>query len=111
MSIISVYNKVKEANKLYKLTIDGKIVGIRACIYDYETNKYTYYDFELSFIRNKEIQQFINSKRSLFQSLPLREYNGMMMSEQEISQGVVVQEFKDSSIAEQVLRRFLEIYK
>lgn len=111
MSILAVYNKVKEANKLYKLTIDGKVAGIRACIYDYESNKYTYYDFELSFIRSKEIQQFINSKRSLFQALPLREYNGMMMSEQEISKGVVVQEFKDSTVAEQVLQRFMEIYK
>lgn len=111
MSILAVYDKIKGENKLYKLTIDNKIQGIRAQIYDWETGKKEYYDFSLSFIRNKEIQQFINSKRSLFQSVELIPYNGMYLSKAEIEHGVVIKEFTDSDVAEKVLSRFIEIYK
>lgn len=111
MSIIAVYNDIKNNNKLYKLTINGKVAGIRACVYNWQDKSYEYFDFDISFIRNKEIQKFINQKRSSFQSLELIPYNGLYMSKQEINQGIVVKEFKDAEMAEKVLYRFIEVYK
>lgn len=109
MSILKEYEKINQS-KLYKLTLNGKTLGIRACIYSIQESVFEYYDFSISTIKNKDLQVFLNSKKSKFESLDLTEVNGVYLTQDEIVNKTVIKEFKDDYSTEKVLSSFMEIY-
>ena len=52
MTLTEKLNYVKQS-ELYKLAYNGKVLGLRVKIFNSETEKFNYYDFELDLIKSK----------------------------------------------------------
>ena len=110
MSFLAKYNKFIQGNKLYKLMYDNKVVGFRACTCDASTYQAAYYDFDISVVKDKSIQRFINENLNKIEAVPLKEHDGLLMSDIEISNGVVINELKDASSASRILSFVISVY-
>lgn len=122
MSIKKYYASVCKSC-LYTLTLDGKIVGMRAKVFDKGTNEFNYYDFSTSLIKDKEVQNFLRENKAKFTALPLVENvstvdNGdgtktvttVMVTEEEIKNQLQVKEFKTAEEAKSILKEIINIY-
>ena len=123
MSIKKYYASVCKSC-LYTLTLDGKIVGMRAKVFDKGTNDFSYNDFSTSLIKDKEVQNFLRENKAKFTALHLVENvstvdNGdgtktvttVMVTEEEIKSQLQVKEFKTAEEAESILKEIINIYK
>ena len=111
MNVKSILSKIKES-EIYKLVLDGDVIGLRVKVYNVELGNFDYYDFTLRTVENnKAIRDFINSNQNSFSSIKLIEYNDVYSSEDEINGTIVVKEFKDEANVVNVLRPMVDIYR
>lgn len=112
MTLAEKIAKVKES-ELSKLEFEGQVLGLRVKFFDVNTEQFLYYDFELDVVRgNKNVVKFVNSLKLVMQSIQLhRDGKGLLLSDDEIKGGVVVQEFKDEADAVQVLEKLRHVYE
>lgn len=123
MSIKALYALIT-SSALYKLKYNNKIVGMRAKVYDRETNGYLYYDFATSLITDSNLQKFLKDNQSKFESLPLIETHKEMLNadgtrsemmvlltQDELDNNQQILEFKSEKDAETVIQSLVEIYK
>lgn len=96
-------------SELYKLSFEGKVLGLRVKIYNSEIEKFNYYDFELELIKSKELVDFVKGLQCM-KSITLKRQNGMLLSGAELNNNIVIQEFEDSGVAESVLYKLKMIY-
>ena len=108
MTLAEKLNLIKQS-ELYKLAYNGKVLGLRVKIFNSETEKFNYYDFELDLIRSKELVDFVKGLHGM-KSIALKKQNDLLLSGAEINNNVVIQEFKDSGVAEDVLFKLKLIY-
>lgn len=108
MTLAEKLNLIKQS-ELYKLAYNGKVLGLRAKIFNSETEKFNYYDFELDLIKSKELVDFVKGLHGM-KSIALKKQNDLLLSGAEINNNVVIQEFKDSGVAEDVLFKLKLIY-
>ena len=108
MTLAEKLNLIKQS-ELYKLSYNGKVLGLRAKIFNSETEKFNYYDFELDLIKSKELVDFVKGLHGM-KSIALKKQNDLLLSGAEINNNVVIQEFKDSWVAEDVLFKLKLIY-
>lgn len=108
MTLAEKLNLIKQS-ELYKLAYNGKVLGLRVKIFNSETEKFNYYDFELDLIKSKELVDFVKGLHSM-KSIALKKQNDLLLSGAEINNNVVIQEFKDSGVAEDVLFKLKLIY-
>lgn len=105
MSVLTLLNNVKESN-IYKLTYDNKPVGLRIKYFNTITAKFDYYDFELDTIgSSQELRDYINSIQKDLLCIPLKEMNGLLISEEEIKNNIVISEFKDTNQAKDIIQK------
>lgn len=108
MTLVEKLNLVKQS-ELYKLAYNGKVLGLRVKIFNSETEKFNYYDFELDLIKSKELVDFVKGLHGM-KSIALKKQNDLLLSGAEINNHVVIQEFKDTGVAEDVLSKLKLIY-
>lgn len=108
MTLVEKLNLIKQS-ELYKLSYNGKVLGLRVKIFNSETEKFNYYDFELDLIKSKELVDFVKGLHGM-KSIALKKQNDLLLSGAEINNNVVIQEFKDSGVAEDVLSKLKLIY-
>lgn len=108
MTLAEKLNMIKQS-ELYKLSYNGKVLGLRVKIFNSETEKFNYYDFELDLIKSKELVDFVKGLHGM-KSIALKKQNDLLLSGAEINNNVVIQEFKDSGVAEDVLFKLKLIY-
>lgn len=108
MTLAEKLNLIKQS-ELYKLSYNGKVLGLRVKIFNSETEKFNYYDFELDLIKSKELVDFVKGLHGM-KSIALKKQNDLLLSGAEINNNVVIQEFKDSGVAEDVLFKLKLIY-
>lgn len=108
MTLVEKLNLVKQS-ELYKLAYNSKVLGLRVKIFNSETEKFNYYDFELDLIKSKELVDFVKGLHGM-KSIALKKQNDLLLSGAEINNHVVIQEFKDSGVAEDVLFKLKLIY-
>ena len=109
MTLFEKLEHIKQS-ELYKLAYNGKVLGLRVKIFNSETEKFNYYDFELDLIKSKDLKDFVKGLQSM-KSIALKEHNGLLMSGAEINNNIVIQEFKDTGVAEDVLSKLKLIYE
>lgn len=110
MTLREKLDKIKES-EIFKLVYNGKVLGLRVKSFNVVTDKFDYYDFELSIITNQNVINFIRSIKDMKSVELIRTGNGLLISESEQKQGVVVGEFEDESDAIRVLQPFIRIYE
>ena len=94
---------------IISLTYQGKPMGFRVKKFDPQKEDFDYYDFTLDSLKesngftNKEIQNYINSNYRSFTNQELILSDGLLKTQDEISSGIVVKEFKDASFAADIL--------
>lgn len=108
MTLVEKLNLIKQS-ELYKLAYNGKVLGLRVKIFNSETEKFNYYDFELDLIKSKELVDFVKGLHGM-KSIALKKQNDLLLSGAEINNNVVIQEFKDTWVAEDVLFKLKLIY-
>lgn len=108
MTLAEKLNLIKQS-ELYKLSYNGKVLGLRVKIFNSETEKFNYYDFELDLIKSKDLIEFVKSLHGM-KSIALKMQNDLLLSGAEINNNVVIQEFKDPGVAEDVLFKLKLIY-
>lgn len=108
MTLAEKLSLIKQS-ELYKLAYNGKVLGLRVKIFNSETEKFNYYDFELDLIKSKELVDFVKGLHGM-KSIALKKQNDLLLSGAEINNNVVIQEFKDSGVAEDVLFKLKLIY-
>lgn len=108
MTLVEKLNLIKQS-ELYKLSYNGKVLGLRVKIFNSETEKFNYYDFELDLIKSKELVDFVKGLHGM-KSIALKKQNDLLLSGAELNNNVVIQEFKDSGVAEDVLFKLKLIY-
>lgn len=108
MTLVEKLNLIKQS-ELYKLAYNGKVLGLRFKIFNSETEKFNYYDFELDLIKSKELVDFVKGLHGM-KSIALKKQNDLLLSGAEINNNVVIQEFKDSGVVEDVLFKLKLIY-
>lgn len=109
MTLAEKLNLIKQS-ELYKLAYNGKVLGLRVKIFNSETEKFNYYDFELDLIKSKDLIEFVKSLHGM-KSIALKMQNDLLLSGAEINNNVVIQEFKDTGVAEDVLSKLRLIYE
>ena len=108
MTLVEKLNLIKQS-ELYKLSYNGKVLGLRVKIFNSETEKFNYYDFELDLIKSKDLVDFVKGLHGM-KSIALKKQNDLLLSGAEINNNVVIQEFKDPVVAEDVLFKLKLIY-
>lgn len=108
MTLAEKLNLIKQS-ELYKLSYNGKVLGLRVKIFNSETEKFNYYDFELDLIKSKELVDFVKRLHGM-KSIALKKQNDLLLSGAELNNNVVIQEFKDPGVAEDVLFKLKLIY-
>lgn len=108
MTLAEKLNLIKQS-ELYKLSYNGKVLGLRVKIFNSETEKFNYYDFELDLIKSKELVDLVKGLHGM-KSIALKKQNDLLLSGAEINNNVVIQEFKDTGVAEDVLFKLKLIY-
>lgn len=108
MTLAEKLNLIKQS-ELYKLAYNGKVLGLRVKIFNSEIEKFNYYDFELDLIKSKELVDFVKGLHGM-KSIALKKQNDLLLSGAEINNNIVIQEFKDSGVAEDVLFKLKLIY-
>lgn len=108
MTIRETLIKVKES-EIFKLTFNGQILGLRVKRFNVNTSKFEYYDFELDVIKDIKIINFVKGIVNM-KSIPLRQHHNLLMSEAEIHNNLIIQEFEDTAAAEKVLSEIELIY-
>lgn len=108
MTLAEKLNLIKQS-ELYKLSYNGKVLGLRVKIFNSETEKFNYYDFELDLIKSKDLVDFVKGLHGM-KSIALKKQNDLLLSGAEINNNVVIQEFKDPGVAEDVLFKLKLIY-
>lgn len=109
MSILSLLNNIQECN-IFKLIYNNKPIGLRAKIFDLDSKTFNYYDFELATVGvDSSIKDYINKVQKDLMSIELIEYNGLLISQDELNNNIVIQEFKDSNQAIEIINRIRKI--
>ena len=111
MTLVEKLAKIKES-ELFKLMFDGKVLGLRVKFFDVNADKFLYYDFELDIVRqNKGVVAFVRSIGNMRSIQLQRNGNGLLVSEDELNNGIIVQEFESEADAVKVLEPLRAIYK
>lgn len=100
--------KTKES-EIYKLVFENSVLGLRVKCFNVNTDKFEYYDFSLDIIKNKEIIDFLNGIKGM-KSIALIRKDGLLLSGAELNNNLVIQEFEDTGVAEQVLNKVRIVY-
>lgn len=110
MSILSHLSKLEEST-IYKLSMDGKVLGLRVKYYSMETKSFCYYDFEISYVKRQDLRDYLNKHSREFKSLELITHNGLVCTQDEVDGKISVQEFKDELSAGTILDSVIKIMK
>lgn len=109
MSILSLLNNVQESN-LYKLIYKNKPIGLRAKIFDLSTNSFIYYDFELATVGvDSSVKDYINRVHKDLIPIELIEHGDLLVSKEELSNNIVIKEFKDSAQAIEIVNKIRKL--
>lgn len=100
--------KTKES-EIYKLVFENSVLGLRVKCFNVNTDKFEYYDFSLDIIKNKELMDFLNGIKGM-KSIALIRKDGLLLSGAELNNNLVIQEFEDTGVAEQVLNKVRIVY-
>ena len=104
MNLREKLNSIKES-ELYKLSLDGEVLGIRAKLFNSSTEKFMYADFSMQ-VLSTGLVSFIKSKLGSLKTLSLIRHNGKLVTKSELENQVEVTELKDAG----VLDCFIDIY-
>lgn len=110
MTLRETLDNLKKS-EIYKLVFEGHILGLRVKTYNIDKGCFNYYDFETSIISNQGVKDFINSINKQMKSIELQRYNGLLMSKDEVENGITIMEFEDEAQASLILQPFIRIYK
>lgn len=109
MSLMVEMEKMLQS-KLYKLRYSGKIVAMRAVLYNTESRVYEYYDFYTDKIKSKDIRKFLTDNSSNFEILDLFEFKDKLITNIEANNKILVKEVEEIQDVESMLSRFKMIY-
>ena len=110
MTLREKLSKVSES-EIFKLVYYDKVIGFRVKSFNINTDEYEYYDFHIKIIAsNDAVKNFITGLQNM-RSLKLKQYDTLLMTEDEINGSVKPREFKDEKDAIRVLEPFVQIYK
>ena len=110
MSILSTLSKLEEST-IYKLSLEGKILGLRVKYYSMETDSFCYYDFDISYVKRQDLRDYLNKYSKEFKTLDLVIYNGLVCTQDEIDGKISVQEFKDEVSVGTILESVIRVIK
>lgn len=110
MTLMERLEQVK-SSELFKLAFEGKVLGLRAKFFNVNTEKFEYYDFELSVVRKKDIVQFVKSIRGMRSIQLMRNGSGLLVSEDEVKNNLIIGEFETEADALKVLEPLKAVYE
>lgn len=97
---------------IYKLTLNGKVLGLRIKIYNSSMDSFQYFDFDIDLIQSSaKVYKFLQGNQNKFECLPLKEYNGRYYTSEELRGSISVAEFTNSSDAVKALAKIHVLYE
>ena len=110
MKIKERLEKLKSSG-VFKLEYEGKILGLRICIFNLDTCKYDYYDFRLRSIESQNLKDRINQVVSAGGSKvdKLISVNNMLVTESEIKSGAVITALEDNKVIESLIMKLEKV--
>jgi len=124
MSLRARYDKLLASAVARLVTTTGKTVGMRLKLYDIDEDKFLYFDFSISIIKDEAIRSFLKSNLDSFETLPLcKEVTRQVqkdgvptievysLTQEEYDKGLIVSEFENESEARGYLLYMMEIFK
>lgn len=109
MSLMLEMDKILQS-KLYKLRSEGKIVAMRATLYNTETRVFEYFDFYIDKIEDKKIKVFLNEFSDNFEILDLFLYKDRLLTKVELNNKILIKELDRVKDIEDLLSKFSIIY-
>lgn len=110
MSLTEVKNNFKKSGftALYK---DNKLMAFRAKLFDEPTRTFNYYDFTLDML-NAENKEYIKSVMNTLPKAKLVSNGaGLLVTKEEMENNVIVQEIKDNTQVDNIVKRIQDIRK
>lgn len=99
-------------SELMILINKNKPIGMRAKLYNTNIEKYEYYDFVLSDIKDESMREYINAHKNLFENVELVSNGaGLLVSLQEVKGDIVVSELKNPEDINGILEKVVAVYK
>ena len=111
MSLVETVTKIKQS-QIWKLTLDGKILGFRVKTYSIQNDIYLYYDFDADIVKKlPELLEFFNSNIGSFSHKLLKRVSGLLCTEEELRKEYDAKElFTDADVVN-VLKPVILAYK
>lgn len=111
MTLAEKLGMLKES-ELFKLVFEGRVLGLRVKIYNVNSDKFEYYDFEAELLHDKQMIRFVNSVQKTLGTIALRrDGNGSLVSDEELKGGIKIAEFENEADAVRVLSQLQKIYE
>lgn len=111
MTLVEKVAKIKES-ELFKLVFNGQVLGLRVKYFDANSDTFLYYDFELDIVReNKGVVHFVKSIKNMRSIQLHRDGAGLLVSDDEVKNGIIIQEFENEADAVRVLQPLSKIYQ
>lgn len=97
---------------IYKLILNGRVLGFRVKIYNSGMDSFQYFDFDIDLVKSSNnVYRFLQGNQSKFECLPLKEYNGRYYTSEELRNSISVAEFTNSTDAVKALARIHMLYE
>lgn len=111
MTLAEKLTHIRES-ELFKLDFEGRTLGLRVKFFNANADKFEYYDFELETIsKNKEIVTFVKSIKNMRSIVLHRDGKGLLVSDEEVKNNLIIQEFESEADAVRVLEPLRKIYE
>lgn len=113
--VLKLSEKVAELKKseIYILSKDKAVLGFRLKLFDLDTDKFMYYDFDIDLVTRPKDKEFINSlaKRLERMELHLDGTTGLLVTDYEVENNIIIQSFEDESALNRSLDIIERVYK
>ena len=102
-----------EKSEIYILSKDKAVLGFRLKLFDLDTDKFMYYDFDIDLVTRPKDKEFINSlaKRLERMELHLDGTTGLLVTDYEVKNNIIIQSFEDESALNRALDIMERVYK
>lgn len=112
---LKLSEKVAELKKseIYILSKDKSVLGFRLKLFDLDTDKFVYYDFDVDLVTRPKDKEFINSlaKRLERMELHLDATTDLLVTDYEVENNIIIQSFEDESALNRSLDIMERVYK
>lgn len=96
-------------SEVVRLVWGKKTIGFRAILFDPNTDKFNYYDFNTKYVKDQEVLQFLVKCKP--RVVKLQQYGDLLVSDLELQEKILITELKDEKQTTDVLKKIIKVYQ